>query len=158
MSLSTFRIKDEVHTYKERFIVASGSAISIAEGIPTKAGSAGGVVPMVDGDGTTSQRFTGISASPSTDTVAAAGEVYVWQPFSDVIYEGSPKVTTDANTAAKIDALKYKRVVFDLTAAVWTVDASAGDSATNNLLITGGNFQDSGGLLHFVVKGSYLYA
>ncbi len=152
----TFGIKDEVHTFKHRFIVASGAAATIAEGIPTKVGSAGAIVPMVDGDGTTSQRFTGIAASVSTDTAAAAGEVYVWEAFSDVIYVGSPTSATAANTQAKIDALQYKCVDFDLVGSDWTIDSAVGNATTNNVIIVGGDFQSN--LLFFVVKGSYLYA
>ncbi len=160
MSLTTFKIKDEVHTYKHRFLVASGAAATIGIGVPTKVGSAGAIVPMVDGNGTTSERFTGIGASVSTDTASAAGEVYVWEPFAEVVYEGSPLVTTGANTQAKIDALQYKCVPFDLTAAAWTIDSAASNAATNCVIIVGGQYQDSGGTLYFSMmsKGVYLYA
>lgn len=156
--MTTFKIKDETRTYKSRFIVASGAAATIGQGVPTKAGSAGGIVPMIDGNGTTSERFTGLGASVSTDTASAAGEVFVWEPVAEIVYEGSPLVATAANTQAKIDALKYKRVVFDLTAAVWTVDSAAGDSATNCVIVTGGDPLSN--TLHFVLmsKGIYLYA
>ncbi len=154
----TFGIKDEVHTFKHKFIVSSGAVGTIAEGIPTKAGTVtvGNVVPMVDGDGTTSQQFTGISATLSTDTAAAAGEVYTWEPFSDVLYVGAAKSATAANSQAKVDALQYKRVVFDLTGSDWTVDSAAADATTNNVIIVGGDYLSN--LLFFVVKGSYLYA
>ncbi len=160
MALSTFKIKDEVHAYKHRFIVASGAAATIGIGVPTKIGSAGAIVPMVDGNCTTSERFTGLGASVSTDTATAAGEVYVWEPIAETVYEGSPLSVTAANTQAKIDALQYKCVVFDLTGTAWTVDSGASNASTNCCIITGGQYQDSGGTLYFVVmsKGIYSYA
>ncbi len=121
-------------------IVASGTAVSINAGEPTKQGSAGAVAICVDGDGTTSQLFTGIAKSASTDTAAAAGIVQVWIPFPGIVYQGNPKSATAANTAAKVAALQGKRVVFDLTGTAWTVDSAAADSASaNGLMIVGGD-------------------
>lgn len=156
--MTRFKLTDEARTFKKKFIVASGGAATIDQGIPTKTGSAGGIVPMVDGNGTTSERFTGMAATVSTDTASAAGEVFTYEPFAELIYTGSPLSATAANTAAKIDALKYKRVVFDLTSTTWTVDSAAADNAANCVIITGGSFQDN--ILDFVVmsKGVYLYA
>lgn len=140
MALNDFSIYnpcDDEYTFVP--IVASGAVATINAGEPTKAGSAGGVVPMIDGDGTTTQRFAGLAKSTSTDTVAAAGTVVVWIPLPGLIYSGKAKSSTAANTLAKIQALFYKRVVFDLTTGVWTVDSAAGDSASNGVTIVGGD-------------------
>jgi hypothetical protein len=67
--------------------------------------------------------------------------VYLYWPFPGIIYEAKAKSTTAANTQAKIDALVGSRVVFDLTAGVWTVDSAAGDSATNCVVIVSGQYQ-----------------
>ncbi len=132
--------------------VASGAVGTIDAGTPTKQGTAGNIVPMVDGDGTTSQRFIGIAKNLSTDTVSVAGTVDVILPLPGIIYVGAAKSATAANTAAKVAALMYKRIVFDLTAAVWTVDSAAGDATTNGLVIVGGEFQTNS--LYFMIMPS----
>lgn len=156
--MTRFKITDEGRTYKKKFVVSSGGAATIDQGIPTKMTTIGAIVPMVDGNGTTSERFTGLATTVSTDTAAADGEVFVYEPLPGIVYTGSPKSATAANTAAKIDALKGKRVVFDLTTGTWTIDSAAADNSANCVVIVGGTFMDN--LLDFVVmdKGSYVGA
>lgn len=129
-------------------LVAAGAAATIQAGTPTKGADAaaaspwtGAVVPMVDGDGTTSQRFTGISKSTSTDTVAAAGSVVLWLPLPGYVYAAKAKTAANADTAAEVQALYGKRVVFDLTSSFWSIDAAAADAVVNNVVIIGGDFQ-----------------
>lgn len=156
--MTTFKLTDEGRTYKKKFVVSSGGAATIGQGVPTKMTTIGAIVPMVDGNGTTSERFTGIAVTTSTDTASADGEVYTMEPLPGIVYTGSPKSATAANTQAKIDALKGKRVVFDLTGTAWTVDSAAADSSSNCVVIVGGTFQDN--LLDFIVmdKGAYIGA
>lgn len=130
------------------FLVAAGAVASIQTGTPTKFSSAGAIVPMVDGDGTNSQRFTGIAAGPSSDTVATAGRVTVYIPLPGFFYQAKAKSATGANTQAKIDALLGARLVLDLTGTVgygltgaWTVDTAGGDGANNCVVIIGGEYQ-----------------
>lgn len=148
-----------VHTVTRN--VPSGVAQSINAGEPTKAVDAAAASPylgtvaiMVDGDGKTAERFTGISKSDSTDTVAAAGSVEVIQPFPGLVYEAKAKTSTTADTQAEIDALKGKRVLFDLTASVWTVDAAAADAVANCVVIVDGDFRSNS--VFFVVSRTYL--
>ncbi len=131
-----------------KWLVASGGAATINPGTPTKFGSAGAIVPMTDGNGTTSERFTGIAKTTSTDTAAAAGEVYTFIPLPGIMYAAKAKSATAANTQAKIDALLAARLVFDLAGTVgpgltgqWTIDTAGGDSATNCVVIIGGEYQ-----------------
>lgn len=131
-------------------IVASGGVATINNGEPTKQGTAGAVIPMIDADGTTSQVFTGIAKTVSTDTAAAAGTVQIWLPLPGIIYSAKAKTASLANTQALIDALAFKRVIFDLTASVWTVDSAAGDATTNGLLIVGGEATTS--TLFFLIR------
>lgn len=138
--------------FSQNRIVASGAVGSINNGEPTKQGTAGAVAIMVDADGTTSQVFTGIAKSVSTDTASAAGTVSVWLPLPGIIYSGKAKSAAAADTQAEIDALAGKRVVFDLTSTTWTVDTAAGDATTNGLLIVGGTFQTSE--IFFIVRGN----
>lgn len=131
-----------------KFLVAAGAVATIQPGTPTKFSSAGAIVPMVDADGTTSQRFTGIAKGPSTDSATVAGEVTVFIPIPGLLYAASAKSATAANTQAKIDALKGARLVFDLTGTVgqgltgqWTIDTAAGDGSNNCVVIIGGEYQ-----------------
>ena len=149
--------------FAKKHLVAAGAVKTIEGGTPTKGADAaaaspwtGAVVPMVDGDGTTSHRFTGIAKGDSTDTVAAAGEVSIWLPLPGVVYEAKAKTSSTADTAAEVLALSGKRVVFDLTASVWTVDAAAADAVANNVVIIGGDHNTK--VLQFVYapKGTFL--
>lgn len=149
--MKTFQLKNASDGFEVTRVVALGTAASIAVGTPTKeTGTTGGVAIMADGDGTTSQRFSGIAKNTSNETAAVAGSVKVWHPFPGIVYVGSPKVTGAANTQAEIDALKGVRTVFDLTTAVWTVDAGASDSANNGVVIIDGRAQDD--VLYFVIS------
>ena len=127
-------------------LVTSGAVGTIATGTPTKSADAttaatGAVVPMVDGDGTTSQNFTGIAKNTSTDTASANGVVTLWLPLPGYVYACKAKTASTADTAAEVQALFRKRVVFDLTANVWSVDAAAADAAANMVTIIGGDYQ-----------------
>lgn len=130
-------------------VVASGAVGTIAQGTPTKGADAtaatwtGAVLPMVDGDGTTSQRFTGIAKNTSSETASVAGLVTLWMPLPGIIYAGKSKLASDVNTAAKLLTFFGKRVVFDLTTSVWTVDSGAADAAANSVVIVGGDFNTS---------------
>lgn len=125
-----------------RRTVASGAVASINNGEPTKE-SSGNVAIMADGNGTTSENFSGIAKSVSTDTASVAGEVYTWLPLPGILYSAKAKSAAAADTQAEIDALMGKRVNFDLTASVWTVDTAAANAATNAVIIMGGEYQTS---------------
>lgn len=139
-------------------LVAAGGVSTIASSTPTKGTDAtaaswtGAVLPMVDGDGTTAQRFTGIAKSDSTDTASVAGSVTLWLPLPGYVYAAKAKTASTANTQALVTGLFQKRVVFDLTASVWTVDAAAADAAANMLVIVGGDYLTS--TLYFMYKNS----
>lgn len=140
-------------------LVAAGAVSTILAGTPTKGADAtaaspwtGAVLPMVDADGTSSQRFTGIAKSDSTDTVAAAGVVTTWLPLPGYVYACKAKTASTADTAAEVQALFGKRVLFDLTSSFWSVDAAAADAAVNMVTIVGGDFQTQ--TLYFMYKNS----
>lgn len=154
----TFVIKSQLTPeYSTEFLVASGAVGSIRRNTPTKsadaAGSATGVVAaMVDGDGSTSQNFTGIAKDVSTDTAAAAGRVTIWIPLAGMVYGGKAKTASTADTQAEVDALRRKRVVFDLTSSVWTIDAAATDAVANCVVIINGDYRSQ--TLDFVYRSS----
>lgn len=130
------------------WVVPSGGVGTIAAGSPTSAIDAAAASPylgttqaMSDGNGTTTQRFTGIAKDDSTDTAAAAGVVNLWLPFPGIIYSGKAKTASTADTQAEVDALSGKRVVFDLTSSLWTIDAAAADAVVNCVVIIGGDYR-----------------
>lgn len=129
-------------------IVAAGAAATIARGEPTIKGEATGtstgiVSKAADGDPltTSTHQFSGLAKNDSTDTVAAAGLVQIWMPLSGIIYSAKAKTAANADTLAEVRALRDKRVVLDLTASVWTVDAAATDSKNNGIFIVDGDFR-----------------
>lgn len=100
---------------------------------------------IADADGTTSQNILGIvKGGPSKSggdsvTASADGQVDVYLPLPGVVYAAKAKTSTLANTDALIAALIGKRVIFDVTAGVITVDTANADAATNGVRIVGGN-------------------
>lgn len=153
-------------TFELQYVVSSGGTSTITQGSPTKLNGydaagfgSGAIIPMVDGDGTigaASSRtiFAGIAKSVSTDTTAAAGVVQVWAPVPGILYRGKTKTSTDADTQSEVNALMGKRVVFDLTSLVWTVDSSAADALANCVCIAGGIPNESTILFVYSPKGT----
>lgn len=149
--------------FSQKWNIASGTTSSIAAGTPTKAVDAaaaspylGTSAPMVDGDGTTSQRFTGIAKSDSNETSSAAGTFQSWLPLPGLIMACKAKSPTAVDTQAELDTFRGKRVVFDLTASVWTIDTAAADAVVNQVVIVGGDYQTS--TIYFVYSshGTFL--
>jgi hypothetical protein len=130
-------------------LVASGGAATIDRGTPTKQGSSGAVAIMADGEGTTSELFTGMAKNVSTDTAAASGVVTTYLPLAGVVYSGSPKTAGAANSAADIYAEQGVRTVLDLTGTDWTVDDTGSDAIGNAVVVVGGNPNED--ILYFVV-------
>lgn len=149
MARGNFRVVTQMSpVFSTTWNVASGAAESIKAGEPTEASDAAAASPytgniniMADGEGTTSQRFTGVAKSDSTDTASAAGECTTWLPLPGIIYSGAAKTASTADTAAEVQALQGKRVVFDLTSTTWSIDAAAADAVANCVIIIGGEYQ-----------------
>lgn len=137
-------------------IVAAGTTASINRGEPTKLGTSGAVAIMVDGDGTTGTVFTGIGKSASNETASVAGTVVLWLPLPGIIYSGAAKTASAADTQAEIDALYGKKVIFDLTASVWTVDTGASNVSTNCLIIIGGDYNTSTIFFAYATPGALI--
>ena len=139
-------------------IVASGGVSTIQAGTPTKgadatgAGWTGAVLPMATGGGTTSDRFTGIAKNTSSDTATVAGQVTLWLPLPGLIYACKAKLLTAVNTQAKLSTYFGKRVKFDLTSSLWSVDTETADAAANALVIIGGDFNTS--TVYFTYKST----
>lgn len=122
---------------------ANATAILAGEPVILKIAGSPYVIPFADGDpviGTTTQ-VMGIAAKDSTQTASADGvvEVYDAALCPQVVYECKAKTSTTYDTQSEINALENDRVVLDLTAGVYTVDAAAGDGATKGIQLRGGN-------------------
>lgn len=146
-----------------QWIVAAGGANTIHSGEPTIKGEATGtstgvVLPLADGDPlpTSGDQFAGLAKDESTDTASAAGVVTAYFPLPGLIYSAKAKTSTTADTAAEVNALKDKRVVFDLTATVYTVDAAATDAQTNALVIVGGDFRTTEIFFMITQQGTFM--
>lgn len=149
-------------TWQTTYIVASGTAASIAAGVPAKLTTADGsvagtVAVMVDGDGlVTGERFVGLGKRQSTETASAAGTVDTWCPVPGILYRGFAKSATAADTQSEINSLMGKKVLFDLTSSDWTVDTAATDALVNCVVIQGGIPQSSEILFAYSAKGTIL--
>lgn len=162
--MKTFGLKSEnTVVTTTTWLVAAGGAATIASGTPTKGADAaaaspwtGAVVPMVDGDGKTAERFTGIAKNVSTDTASAAGVVTTIDPIPGLTYQGYAKTASTADTAAEVLALQGKRVVFDLTSTDWTIDAAAADAVANCVVIAGGDYQSQVLWFNYRPSGTWL--
>lgn len=156
MSVNNMKLRTPVNpVWTLDFIVAGSGTNTIHRGEPTIKGEAtatstGAVLPAADGDPlpTSTHQFSGLAKNESSDA-GAAGAITVWAPLPGLVYEMSAKTATDANTAAKVNALKDKRTVFDLTTTLYSVDAGAADTATSGIAIVGGDFRTS--KLYFIV-------
>lgn len=153
----------EAPAFTTTWLVAAGAAATIAAGTPTEGADAAAASPwtgavniMADGEGSTSQRFTGIAKNTSTDTASAAGTVTTFNPLPGILYRGFAKTSSTADTAAEVLALQGKRVVFDLTSTDWTVDAAAADAKANCVVIAGGDYQSAVLFFNYSSSGTWL--
>lgn len=144
-------------------IVPAGGVGTIVAGTPTKTADtvntstwSGAVLAMVDADGTTAQRFTGVAKSTSTDTASAAGRVDLWLPLPGLFYSGQAKTTSTFDTQAEVDGAFGKGVFFDLTTAVWTVDVAGSPVQANCVIITGGDFRTQTVYFNYKASGTFL--
>lgn len=135
---------------------ANATAINVGEPVKFKTAGSKYVIPVADAEpviGTTTA-VVGIAASDSTHTASADGTVQVYLVDSSTVLRAKAKSAAAADTDAEVIALKGKRVPFDLTSSVYTVDTAATDGATNGLLIVGGDSSTSS--IDFVIRPSAL--
>lgn len=146
------------------WVVASGGANTIDPGTPCQkvdidaATPTGAAIPMVDGDGdlgAAEGSFAGIAKNRSNDTASAAGTVQIWMPLPGMLYRARALTVAAADTQTEINVLTGKRVVFDLTSDLWTVDTAAADALVNCVVIVGGNPLTSEILFVYSAKGNF---
>lgn len=93
----------------------------------------------------------GIAASDDTATSSADGTVEVYLPLPGVIYECAATTPANIDTPAKLLALTFDCVTFDLTGTTYTVDENEGsDEDVHGLRIVGGD--TSAGTIKFEIK------
>lgn len=137
----------------DRWVVASGTPITIKAGEPAKQNATGdeNVILLVDADLTiaTDQPMSGIAVSDSTETASAAGYSDQYVPLPDVKWEIKAKSAAAADTQSEIDALVGNLYLIDLTSSVFTID-TAGTATTAAFLIVGGDPNRS--TVHFRIR------
>lgn len=146
-------------------LVQAGAIGTILPGEPvTKALGQPYVIPAADGApvvGTT--YMAGIATTTSTDTVAADGLVSVSRLVPGMIYLIAPKSPSTYFGASYLtapDQTTYNtqignRVVFDLTAGVYTIDSV--DGATNGLVVEYCDISRYPGLVAFSIRAGASY-
>lgn len=137
MALSDILLYDEgAYGYpgdNEYSVAASATLINAGEPV-SKALGAAVVTPLATNKPVAGTDFmAGVASSTSSNTSAAAGKVRVTKMLPGITYIISPKVPATWNTQALYDALVGARILFDLTAGVYT--ALASDGSTNGLVV-----------------------
>lgn len=95
--------------------------------------------------------LAGIATSDSTQTASAAGIVHVL-PTTGITFLIAPKTLTLWDTQAEYDALVGKRLTLDLTAGVFTVNAT--DGATFGLVVEPLDITKYPGKVRFSVRAA----
>lgn len=138
----------------DRWVVASGTPITIKAGEPAKqsATAAETVVLLEDADLTiaTDQPMSGVAAADSTETASASGYSDQYVPLMNVKWECKEKTASLANTQAKIDLLLGSLFLIDLTSSVFTIDSASATASTAAFAIVGGDPNRS--TFHFRIR------
>ncbi len=109
-------------------LINPGEPASVTLGADQEAIAAVTSTPVVGTD-----YYAGIAATTSTNTGSAEGEVYCYPIDPSIIFLIAPKTAATWATQALYDALVGSRVTLDLTAGVYTINAS--DSANNGCVV-----------------------
>lgn len=94
----------------------------------------------------------GIAASTSTEeSVTTDGTVNVYMPLPGVVYRCNAHTVGNIDTTAKLLALNFDCVTFDLTSTTFTVNEDEGsDENVHGLRIVGGNI--TAGTIDFTIN------
>lgn len=143
-------------------LVVAGAVGSIVAGIPLgKVLGAPYVLPLATNTPVVGTDFmAGISATLSTDTVAADGLVSVTRLIPGMIYLIKPLVPATYGVGATPSQATYNtqvgnRVLFDLTANVYTILAT--DGSTNGLVVEYLDVTRYPGLVAFSIREAVSY-
>lgn len=97
----------------------------------------------------------GIAVGDSTNTASLAGIVEVMPCTTNMVLLAAPKVAASWDTQAEYDALVGARVTLDLTAGVYTINAT--DGATGGCVVMPMNITEHPGLVAFSFRGGTSY-
>lgn len=140
-------------------VASSATLINAGEPVLKLLGSSGNVVaPLATSEPTSadaSHLTAGIAASTSTNTSSAAGTVRVTKLAPEVTFLCAPKVAATWDTQTEYDALVGSRVLFDLTAGVYTVLAT--DNAANGLVVQPLDIAKYPGKVRFSIRPAATY-
>lgn len=140
-----------------QYQVASGTTASIKAGEPVvRTLGSQYVVLAADGIPVVATDFmVGIAATDSTETTTAAGTVQVTPLVPGQVFLCAPKTAASWDTQSEYNALVGDRVVFDLTAGVFTIDAT--DGATNGLVVEDLDISKTPGKVAFSIRAGASY-
>ena len=139
-------------------IAASATLLNAGEPVLKALGNSTGnvVSPLATSSpvvGTT--YMAGIAATTSTNTAGAAGTVSVMKMLPGQTYLCAPAAPTSWDTQAEYDALVGARVLFQLSAGVYTILAS--DGSTNGLVVEPLDIVKYPGMVRFSIRDGASY-
>lgn len=135
-------------------VAASSTLINAGEPVAITLGNSTGnvVTPAATNTPVVGTNYmAGIAGTTSTNTASLAGGVYVTQLSTQISYLIAPKVAATWDTQAEYDALVGARVLFDLTAGVYTILAA--DGSTNGLVVLPLDVRKYPGKVRFAIRG-----
>lgn len=140
MAREDVKIKESpyITTPTQEWETAAGASLVKGDIAVASAGSEN-ASRVTNGGGTTSQIVLGLVAEDSSDTASVAGKVKIYKPLPGIVYRCKATTAGNADTQAKLDALKGNKVAFDLTGTTITVDEDQASAATNGVAIVGGD-------------------
>lgn len=140
-------------------VEASATLIYPGEPVKISAAPSPYVIKLADAEpviGTTTGLY-GIAQSTSTNTASANGTVDVWEMVPGVRYICAATVPANISTQAAYNLLVGNRVLFDLTAGVFTVDESTVDNAANGVVIEDSDIKLNPGQVVFTIRQAASY-
>lgn len=122
----------------------SNTVILVTDGAPDFSGAGVQVIP-----------YAGVAAADSTESSALRGYCDIYKPTIGT-YATNAKTSTQADTLIEVDNLIGKRQLFDVTARVVSIDATGTDSASNTLVLRGGDKDKAEIWFEFLFEATYL--
>ena len=146
-----------------RWVVIAGTGGAILAGEPSTLTARGSntVVLVVDGGpdfsgaGVSVIPYAGVAAADSTEVSSLRGYVDTYKPTIGV-YAALAKTSTTADTLIEVDNLLGKQQIFDVTNRKFTIDATGTNSASNTLVLQGGDKDKAEIWFEFLVNATYL--
>lgn len=122
----------------------SSATATLKRGEPVKRNNANFALLVATGDPEiATDILLGIATSESTETASAEGTVNVLQIVPGTVLRGKATTSTNMNTAALLNGLRFDYVTFDVTSSNVTIDEDEGDDPNSQgLCILDGDIVD----------------